>query len=58
LLDELEATKSQFADCQNEVVRVKELADRVQAEKTKLTRRISKLIHNGKSIDSKNSFLS
>ncbi|CAF1107974.1 unnamed protein product [Rotaria sordida] len=46
LIEELEATKNQYAECQSELIRLQELVDRIQTDKTKLHRRISKLVHN------------
>lgn len=48
LIDELETTKNQFSECNNELVRLQELVEHLQNEKNKLNRRISKLVHNGK----------
>ncbi|CAF3356594.1 unnamed protein product [Rotaria sp. Silwood1] len=50
LTEELETTKNQYAECHDELIRLQELVDRIQAEKTKLSRRISKLVHNEKDL--------
>jgi predicted nucleic acid-binding Zn-ribbon protein len=47
LFDELETTKNQYAECNNELIRLQELVERVQTEKAKLNRRVSKLVYNG-----------
>jgi len=47
LIDECETTKNQYSECKNELIRLQEFIERIQAEKTKLNRRISKLVHNG-----------
>ena len=49
LLDELELSKNQYAERDSETVRLQELLERVQADKTKLSRRVSKLVQNGRS---------
>lgn len=48
LFEELETLKTQYAERDNEVIRLQELLDRTQADKTKLSRRVSKLVLNGK----------
>ncbi len=50
LIDELEILKNQYSERDNEVIRLQELLERVQADKTKLSRRVSKLVLNGKEI--------
>ena len=40
--------KTKYVERDNEIVRLKELLERVQADKTKLSRRVSKLVLNGK----------
>jgi hypothetical protein len=47
LFEEFETTKNQYAQCNNEVIRLQELVDHLQTDKTKLSRRVSKLVHNG-----------
>ena len=48
LFDELETLKNQYNERDNEVLRLQELLERVQADKNKLSRRVSKLVLNGK----------
>ncbi|CAF3816066.1 unnamed protein product [Rotaria magnacalcarata] len=50
LIEELEISKNQYAECHNELLRLQEVVDRVQADKTKFSRRISKLVHNEKEL--------
>ena len=50
LIDELELSKSQYAERDNDVLRVQELLERLQMEKAKLSRRVSKLVHNGNTV--------
>ncbi|CAF2382398.1 unnamed protein product [Rotaria sp. Silwood2] len=50
LIEELETTKNQYDECHNELIRLQELVDCIQADKTKLSRRISKLVHNEKDL--------
>ena len=47
LLDELETTRNQYSECHQELLRLQELLERIQTEKSKLGRRITKLVHNG-----------
>lgn len=47
LLDELETTRNQYSECHQELLRLQELLERIQSEKSKLGRRITKLVHNG-----------
>ena len=49
LLNELETLKTKYAERDNEVLRLQELLERVQADKNKLSRRVSKLVLNGNS---------
>ena len=39
--------KNQYTERNNEVIRLQELLERLQADKTKLSRRVSKLVLNG-----------
>ena len=48
LIEDLETIKSQYSDCNNELLRLQDIVDRLQADKGKLSRRVSKLVHNGK----------
>lgn len=48
MLDDIETLKSQYAERDNEVTRLQELLERMQNEKNKLSRRVSKLVLNGK----------
>lgn len=50
LFDELETLKTKYVERDNEVVRLQELLERVQADKTKLSRRVSKLVLNEKDL--------
>jgi hypothetical protein len=56
LIDELEITKNQNAEYNNELIHLQELVERLQADKTKLSRRVSKLVHNGNSNKKKKIF--
>jgi hypothetical protein len=47
LIQELETLKNQYTERDNEVIRLQELLERTQADKTKLSRRVSKLVLNG-----------
>ena len=47
-MEELETLKCQYADRDNELVRLQELIERLQTDKTKLSRRVSKLVLNGR----------
>lgn len=49
LLNELETLKTKYAERDNEALRLQELLERVQADKNKLSRRVSKLVLNGNS---------
>jgi len=57
LIDELEITKNQNAEYNNELIHLQELVERLQADKTKLSRRVSKLVHNGNSNKKKKDIL-
>ena len=46
-MEELETLKCQYAERDNELVRLHELIERLQTDKTKLSRRVSKLVLNG-----------
>lgn len=48
LIEDLAIMKNQYADCNNELLRLQDIIDRLQADKGKLSRRVSKLVHNGK----------
>jgi hypothetical protein len=50
LIEELETLRNQYTERDNEVTRLQELLERTQADKTKLSRRVSKLVLNGKKI--------
>jgi len=50
LLDDIETLKSQYAERDNEVTRLQELLERMQNEKNKLSRRVSKLVLNEKDL--------
>lgn len=47
LFEELETLRNQYNERDNEVLRLQELLERVQADKNKLSRRVSKLVLNG-----------
>lgn len=47
LIEELQALKNKYGERENEVLRLKELLENVQNDKTKLSRRVSKLVLNG-----------
>jgi len=47
LIEELETTKNQYGECNDELVRLQDIVERLQADKAKLSRRVSKLVHNG-----------
>jgi uncharacterized protein YlxW (UPF0749 family) len=47
LIGELQTLKGQYAERDSEVVRLQDLLERMQADKTKLSRRVSKLVLNG-----------
>ncbi len=49
LIEELETTKNQYGECNHELVRLQDIVERLQADKSKLSRRVSKLVHNGNS---------
>ena len=48
MLDEVERFKVQNGDHENEAIRLQELLERMQQDKAKLSRRVSKLVFNGK----------
>ncbi|CAF3392662.1 unnamed protein product [Rotaria sp. Silwood1] len=50
LIEELETLKNQYAERENEVLRLQELLERMQSDKTKLSRRVSKLVLNEKDL--------
>lgn len=50
LLDELTTSRNQYSECHQELLRLQELLERMQTEKSKLGRRVSKLVHNGKDL--------
>ena len=47
MIDELDTLKNQYNERDNEVIRLTELLERAQTDKTKLSRRVSKLVLNG-----------
>ncbi len=49
MIDELDTLKNQYNERDNEVIRLTELLERAQTDKTKLSRRVSKLVLNGNS---------
>ena len=48
LIKELETLKNQYVDRENEAIRWQELLDHVQFDKTRWSRRVSKLVLKGK----------
>ncbi|CAF5184774.1 unnamed protein product, partial [Rotaria magnacalcarata] len=50
LIDELEMLKSKLIERENEGIRLKELLEHMQSDKTKLSRRVSKLVLNEKDL--------
>ncbi|CAF0894547.1 unnamed protein product [Rotaria sp. Silwood1] len=50
LIEEFETLKNQYAERENEVLRLQELLERMQSDKTKLSRRVSKLVLNEKDL--------
>lgn len=48
LLDNIEQMKIQQNEKDKELVRLQDLLERMQADKTKLSRRVSKLVLNGR----------
>ncbi|CAF0717644.1 unnamed protein product [Adineta steineri] len=50
LIEDLETMKSQYTECNNELLRLQDIVDRLQADKGKLSRRVSKLVHNEKDL--------
>ncbi|UJR35224.1 hypothetical protein I4U23_027990 [Adineta vaga] len=50
LIEDLAIMKNQYADCNNELLRLQDIIDRLQADKGKLSRRVSKLVHNEKEL--------
>ncbi|CAF1321737.1 unnamed protein product [Adineta ricciae] len=50
LIEELAIMKNQFADCNNELLHLQDIVDRLQADKGKLSRRVSKLVQNEKEL--------
>ncbi|CAF1022017.1 unnamed protein product [Rotaria sordida] len=50
LIEEFETLKNQYVERESEVLRLQELLERVQSDKTKLSRRVSKLVLNEKDL--------
>ncbi|CAF2954853.1 unnamed protein product [Rotaria sp. Silwood2] len=50
LIEEFQTLKNQYAERENEVFRLQELLERMQSDKTKLSRRVSKFVLNEKDL--------